>query len=146
MKRCTVCGALLSAEQFALKNRSSGLRHSYCYPCQRNYTRAHYLKNKDAYNARRYVRQRRVRIEARQRIMEFLQRHPCVDCGEDDIRVLEFDHVRGQKVGNLSKLVGDGIAWQRIEAELAKCEVRCANCHRRKTALQFGWFRIVGGT
>jgi hypothetical protein len=31
-----------------------------------------------------------------------------------------------------------------LKAEIAKCQVRCANCHRRRTAAQFGWWRSLG--
>jgi hypothetical protein len=57
----------------------------------------------------------------------------CVDCGESDVRLLEFDHVRGIKESDISTLVPVGMAWQRIVREIAKCEVKCANCHRRRT-------------
>lgn len=62
--------------------------------------------------------------------------HPCIDCGEQDVLVLQFDHVRGQKLQSISELVKAGYAWKAIEAEIAKCEVRCANCHARRTAKQ----------
>ena len=76
-------------------------------------------------------------------IMEVL-RSGCVDCGERDIRVLEFDHVRGKKVANISTLATTGSCWRRIAEEIAKCEIRCANCHRRKTFEQFGWQQYDG--
>jgi hypothetical protein len=61
-----------------------------------------------------------------------------VDCGETDPVVLEFDHVRGEKKGEIAMMVRvDG--WDKIVEEMAKCELRCANCHRRKTAKQLGW-------
>ena len=55
-----------------------------------------------------------------------------MDCGESDILVLEFDHTKKEKDGDISYMV-----WRRslkvIQEEITKCEVRCANCHRRKT-------------
>jgi hypothetical protein len=76
--------------------------------------------------------------------MAYLREHPCVDCGESDIVVLDFDHVVGKKTANVSNLIQRGASWKRIESEIAKCVVRCANCHRRKTALDFRWYKGVG--
>jgi len=60
-----------------------------------------------------------------------------VDCGESDPVVLEFDH-REDKRLIISKAVNNyGIPG--LTAEVAKCDVRCANCHRRKTAIEQGW-------
>jgi hypothetical protein len=69
--------------------------------------------------------------------------HPCVDCGESDVRVLDFDHIAG-KSALVSALVAWGAPRDRLEAEIARCEVRCANCHRRVTARRAGWSRLAG--
>jgi hypothetical protein len=62
------------------------------------------------------------------------------------MRVLEFDHVRGIKVLDVSVMVARGYRWRRIESEIAKCVVRCANCHRRRTVIDRGWYKgIVDG-
>ena len=53
----------------------------------------------------------------------------------------ECQRNRGTKTANISEMIGANIAWRRIEAEIAKCVVRCANCHRRKTAIDFGWYK-----
>jgi hypothetical protein len=74
-------------------------------------------------------------------MMKILKTSACVDCGERDPLVLEFDHVRGTKLGNICDLIGSLVSWARIEEEIAKCVVRCANCHRRKTVRQFKWVR-----
>lgn len=63
----------------------------------------------------------------------YLQEHPCVDCSCEDILVLEYDHVRGDKHAELWKLISKGSSLARLHAERAKCEIRCANCHRRKS-------------
>lgn len=55
----------------------------------------------------------------------------CIDCGLQDFRVIEADHVRGQKVHNL----GEYSYWachggiQAMQKELEKCEARCKICH-----------------
>ena len=38
-------------------------------------------------------------------------------------------------------MVGMGLPWDRILQEIAKCDVRCANCHRIMTAARGGHFR-----
>jgi hypothetical protein len=53
---------------------------------------------------------------------------------------LEFDHVQGDKKLPVAAMIG-GYSWETIETEIAKCVVRCANCHRRKTARERGWYR-----
>jgi len=76
---------------------------------------------------RRYYLGRKIKVA-------WLLDHPCVDCGETDIRQLTFDHIpqRGRKRFNISQ----GANWsiESLEAEILKCEVRCKSCHRKKTA------------
>lgn len=80
---------------------------------------------------------------ARRLRWEYLLAHPCIDCGERDPLVLEFDH-RSGKCTAISDLMGDHAAWPTILAEIEKCEVRCANCHKRRTAQVAGhYFEIV---
>jgi hypothetical protein len=75
----------------------------------------------------------RSNAEKRKWIAEYLADHPCVDCGEADLDVLDFDHVRGVKLFTIAMAVRNGRSLQAIISEIEKCEVRCANCHRRVT-------------
>jgi hypothetical protein len=70
-------------------------------------------------------------------IVDYLKTHPCVDCGINDILVLEFDHVKG-KSENVSHLMRQGCSINRLKEEIDLCEVRCCNCHRRKTLNRLG--------
>ena len=63
----------------------------------------------------------------------------CIDCGLTDDRVLEFDHIRGDKVSGVKRLADSLASLNRIKIEIRKCEVRCCNCHRIKTQIQLGW-------
>ena len=82
------------------------------------------------------------RKETMDMVMEFLLKNPCVDCGESDPLVLTFDHVRGKKEGNVSNLVHQRRSWTIVKKEIDKCEVRCANCHTRKTSIQMNFWKI----
>jgi hypothetical protein len=55
--------------------------------------------------------------------------------------VLQFDHVRGKKRGNVSSLARQGLDLQVVKNEIKKCQIRCANCHVRKTAKEQGWYK-----
>lgn len=77
-------------------------------------------------------------------VMAALERSGCVDCGERDLVVLDFDHLDG-KVAAVSQLARNECSIARLEAEIAKCVIRCANCHRRRTAEQFGYYRFRAG-
>jgi hypothetical protein len=98
----------------------------------------HYRANKDVYVEKSTRRNARVGAENREKIRAYLREHPCIDCGETDLVVLQFDHVRGQKRKEVSLI--HTWSWGTIAKEIAKCEVRCANCHIRRTALSRGWW------
>jgi hypothetical protein len=56
---------------------------------------------------------------------------PCTDCEFPYPHyVLEFDHVKGVKVSEVSKMVADNCSIESIKEEISKCEVVCANCHK----------------
>ena len=55
----------------------------------------------------------------------------CSKCGETNSATLCFHHL-GEKSYCVSDLVVKGFAIARIEAEIAKCEILCANCHRKE--------------
>ena len=56
---------------------------------------------------------------------------PCADCGRRySYYVMQFDHVRGEKIFNIGASTAAG--YHKILAEIAKCEVVCANCHAER--------------
>jgi len=134
--KCCRCGEDKPEEEFPWKSKSDRKRNTTCKECKSEYNRQHYKKNHKEYNDRRkeYVNQ------SRQKLFDYLKDHPCVDCGESDPIVLEFDHVRGEKEFSIAEYPRLGYNWERVEKEIAKCEVRCSNCHKRKTSKQFGWY------
>lgn len=141
-KVCPRCRTLKVASDFPTRSRTRPRPTAYCFPCQKEYSRGHYRAHRIEHNTRRYANTKAQRATRRSKMVEYLSNHPCVDCGEADPVVLEFDHVRGEKSGEIANLLRRQVAWERIIDELSKCEVRCANCHRRRTARQFKWYRL----
>ena len=73
-------------------------------------------------------------------VVEYLQAHPCLDCGKTDSVVLEFDHLR-DKLEHVSVLVSQGASAAKLVREIEKCEVVCVNRYRRRTARRSGTWR-----
>lgn len=123
MKLCSLCG-----NEGSFRKRPNGNEYLHCNKCQNAICARHYKANKGQYRERN----RRRAKEVAAKTIAYLRTHPCVDCGERDLVVLDFDHVRGKKFRNVCELVR-GYPWATVLKEIAKCVVRCANCHRRKT-------------
>lgn len=108
---------------------------------QREAARRHYEKNREAMIARARAHTKQKRIELRAWVRIYLAEHPCVDCGEADPIVLEFDHRDpASKVGNIADIINrSGWGLKRLQAEIEKCDVRCCNCHRKRTWQERHW-------
>jgi 5-methylcytosine-specific restriction endonuclease McrA len=83
-----------------------------------------------------------LRITKRHYVIGYLEAHCCIDCSVSDVRVLEFDHQKNDKRYNVGVLVSDSRSLKLLMREIEKCVVRCANCHRRKSAVEGGSYRI----
>lgn len=109
----------------------------YCAECRSAYIKQHYVNNKAYYKAK--VKDRKVAL--RYQLWRYLKEHPCIDCGETDTICLEFDHVRGEKTREVTRMVQHGVSWDKVLLEIDKCDIRCASCHSKKTAKSSGhWF------
>jgi len=145
-KVCTGCGLERPITEFPVKHKERGTRGTRCRACRSAYGKEHYQRNRDAYLARTKARRHRERDSYWAWLMTYLQSHPCIDCGETDPVVLTFDHrddtVKVDTIGRLLSRSG----WRTFLAEVAKCDVRCANCHRLRTAQQFSWSKWIRET
>ena len=97
---------------------------------QKKAQKRHYQKHKKKIIARSRE-SNKVRIKRnKEYILTVKSESGCVDCGESNPLVLDFDHVRGEKFGNVSDLARQAYSIKKIQKEIEKCETRCANCHR----------------
>lgn len=103
--------------------------------------RAYYATHKEKYAAYQLVYKERQRAWGKSRYQQYRDKADhfkrstgCVDCGETDPVVLDFDHKDpATKQFNIGAH-GASYGWARTLEEIAKCDVRCANCHRRRHA------------
>jgi hypothetical protein len=109
-------------------------KHGPRYPCgQLKYPRKHSKSRRD--QSRRNQRDRDVRKRLRAFIEGYKATHPCVNCGESDPLVLEFHHRdQGLKKKDVANIATGNWSIAVLKKEIEKCDVLCANCHRRKTA------------
>lgn len=143
-KYCKRCDQTLPVDSFTpSKARYDGLQN-YCRECMKKYRIEHYRANKEQYqnrNNKTYARLRDMVLD--------LKAGPCVDCGvryPGEPWLLEFDHLDASlKVNSISYFVANG-SQKRLEGELAKCDLVCVVCHRRRTAQRGGWLdnRLAG--
>ena len=138
-KRCSTCREWKPLDEFNKRSKSADGRQWNCRDCNKAY---HYL-HIERHLAQIYRRKQREVANNKRRLWGYLLEHPCVDCGETDPVVLEFDHLR-DKSANVGQLV-NGYSWKRVTREIAKCEVVCANCHRRRTYLRQNSWRVANG-
>src|SRR6476646_2460972 len=135
---CKICQQTKDIEMFPLRER--GMRRRTCKQCWSKTNRSpHYERNKEKIDAKNKAWRTETRRNNFRKLWKYIENHPCVDCGETDFRVLEFDHRDGTvKMGAIRAMMIHA-SWQTIENEITKCDVRCANCHKIRTANQLGW-------
>lgn len=121
-KTCRKCRAEKPLSAFS-KERDG--HQKWCKACWREYTQRHRESKRAAADARR--------ARARNVVKAIKASGACTGCGLADPDCLEFDHI-GEKTGNIGALVASRIGVERLKAELDRCELVCACCHRRRTA------------
>jgi hypothetical protein len=127
MKLCRACGETKPDGQFYKSARSKdGLLHR-CRAC---------IKERDLDGNLRPLAPRMEEVvgTGREYLAAIKETTPCMDCGQFyDPCAMDFDHVRGRKLFNLSQ---GRTTFEETVAEVDKCEIVCANCHRVRTKLR----------
>ncbi len=143
MKKCSRCNQLKPLTEFGSHKTKHDGKCCYCLECKSTQVREYYASN-EAY--RQQTKERAAEAKRRNKIAvyKYLLVHPCVDCGEADVIVLDFDHrdpsLKRESVSTLSR---QAVKWQTVQDEIDKCDVRCSNCHRKRTALQFDGYSLL---
>jgi hypothetical protein len=129
-----------SDDSFSFKNKKKLIRHAICKVCHALYRKKHYAVNKKKYISKALRWNKKQGQVLRKFLYSILLDSYCLDCGETDVLVLEFDHRRDKRF-DISQMYKRRYSLTTIEKELEKCDVLCANCHRRKTAKEGGFWK-----
>lgn len=143
LKVCRICKDPKPINEFNKnKCKKDGLQ-SQCIGCGKERSAAYYVANKE-HHKKVVAKHKKVQVAINQQyVYDYSKEHGCVDCQEKDPCCLDFDHVSGTKTEIISVMVNSGCSLPLILEEIAKCEIRCANCHRRKTAKDFSWYKNI---
>lgn len=129
---CRTCKTWKPKEEFSYRDVERGLLQYDCRQCAQQHRRNSYTNHRETPRLSNDEWTRRAVEAAKEYVYEYLATHPCVDCGNNNVLTLTFDHVRGTKRGTLADMVGRGRSLETIKEEIGKCEVVCFNCHMRR--------------
>lgn len=132
MKHCSRCGETKDETEFNIRNLERKLLQHVCRDCQRQQAKERYSSNREKVleiNRRSTLKSQN---QAAIFIRNYLLDKSCIECGENDIAVLTFDHIRGEKTYNISDMISRGYQIETIKSELEKTELVCLNCHMRR--------------
>lgn len=135
-KICPKCQEDKPLTEFHRNSKKPDGRQSWCKVCNTASIVKSYKANPKVFKDRSAANKAKIQ----HKMFEYLNTHPCIDCGESDPIVLEFDHLEDKKY-TISHMVSNSLGWNSIIKEMSKCVVRCANCHRRKTSKEQGNYK-----
>lgn len=130
MKKCPACKETKPYSEFPKnKDKKDGLG-CHCRGCKKVYQARWYRRNSTRHKANTRKRAKEYYDSTQVFLSGIKARRGCVDCGEMNPVVLDFDHVRGKKVFVLARASIIQPSFPKLTKEILKCEIRCANCHR----------------
>ncbi len=141
-KYCATCGNIKIFDEFNKnKTKRDGL-NSICRECSNKRSSRYYLENTEHHRKTIRIRNKKLILQNQKNVFNYLKNNPCIDCSNNNPVMLDFDHRDNvDKIGNISQLITWGSSWKKIKNEIDKCDVRCSNCHRMRTARQQGWYQ-----
>ena len=141
MPVCNHCGVDKDPEEFNWRYKALEIRHNCCRECIHQFNKRYFDgPAKERHLEQVKERKHAAREVAREYVWNYLSTHPCVQCGESNPVVLEFHHEHSKEYP-VSLMINGGYPIAKIQVEIDKCQVLCANCHRKITMEERGWYR-----
>lgn len=135
MPVCSKCGDPKDEDDFPWRDKKRGVRKKYCRECQGRYHNNWVAENLEASAEGRHARRRENRKVLKAWVREYKTGKRCEDCGEaHEHFVLDFDHRDpSEKEFDVSYMTNGSMSLAKLQREVAKCDLVCANCHRYRT-------------
>lgn len=130
MKTCTHCKVLKSVDGFHKKSKSKDGIQNICKECSSKFSRKYYLSHTESHRHVTKLRGRTIRKAIKDFIDTIKIAYGCQLCGEKEPCCLDFHH-KENKEFNVSQAYTNMISKERLEKEIKKCIILCANCHRK---------------
>ena len=128
MKTCSKCNISKEETEFYFTNKKHDKLKARCKACTKIDKHEYYIKNKDTIIPKVQIRNNRWALWLQNK-KENLK---CIKCGEDFGPCIDFHHRDpSEKEYSISSMIGRGWPFWKIEKEMEKCDVLCANCHRK---------------
>lgn len=149
--RCKTCYARLyraTIQSESSRTKAAKYRHEYrelnrehineYWRNKRSKNRAAWRKHVKLHGRKKYARSEEYKakvLATYQAVCDYKLKAGCADCGYNKHpEALDFDHLpQYEKKFNISGLARSNAAPETLWTEIAKCEVRCTNCHRIMT-------------
>ena len=137
-KTCSKCKRELPLDNFRWKNKAKGQKHSQCKDCQKAQEKIHYQESKERQDS--VVATANFQKESNLSLVNRIRESGCKKCGEKRIYILDFHHRDpSQKEKTINRMIKSS-SYDNLLAEIEKCDVLCANCHR-----EFHYFEKLNG-
>lgn len=132
MKKCSTCKIDKDESLFSKKRDKL---QAVCKECHSIYRKKHYQENRQKY----IDKARRNSKTYAEEFYQWLSDKSCFDCGNSDIRVLEFDHLENKEFALSAKIGGRKL--ESLMDEINKCDIVCSNCHKIRTSVRGNWYK-----
>jgi len=132
MQKCRRCCEVKEDEAFAYRDKKRGKRQTLCRECKTQYNRDWYQRNAATHKLAVAATSIVIRERNKRWLQDLKKNLQCIRCGESYPACLDLHHRDpAGKDMSLGSAISRGWSLARLHAELEKCDVLCANCHRK---------------
>lgn len=128
MKKCKKCDTVRPKTDFAIDNSTKDKLATCCKVCHKEWGKINYQLNKEKVGARLIAKRKRVK----EYVNNLKRKTGCQNCAENEPVCLDYHHTNPEnKIERVSYIARCSTSFNKINQEIEKCVLLCANCHRK---------------